>query len=344
MKLNFEQIKAISTGAVRFEEDENGIRLYRFTKEQERLYEETDIVFYNRSQATAGVKLAFKTDSKSLTIKTKIVPRDCRRYFSFDVFVNGVVKGYLDNYPENVSIDNYIDPKLRVSKDEYEKEFDLGEGEKTVQVYLPWAVQAVLEEISLDDNAFVEPIKAGKTLLAFGDSITQGMDAMRPSNRYVAKLANFLGADEVNKGISGECYFPPLAETKDDLNPDYITVAYGTNDWFKKGRDIFQVNSKAFYQALRKNYPNVPIYAITPIWRADFQEDREFGVFEDVEKEIREAVKGIENLIVIRGYYLVTKDTSYFADSRLHQNDKGFEKYFEKLSKKIRREEIKRRL
>ena len=66
--------------------------------------------------------------------------------------------------------------------------------------------------------------------------------------------------------------------------------------------------------------------------------------FEDVEKEIREAVKGIDNLIVIRGYDLVPKDTSYFADSRLHPNDKGFEKYFEKLSKKIRREEIKRRL
>ena len=116
----------------------------------------------------------------------------------------------------------------------------------------------------------MEPVKAGKTLLAFGDSITQGMDAMRPSNRYVTKLANYLGAEEVNKGISGECYFPPLAEAKDDLNPDYITVAYGTNDWSKKGRDIFQVNSKAFYKALRKNYPNTPIYAITPIWRADF--------------------------------------------------------------------------
>ena len=344
MKLNFEQIKAITTGAVRFEEDDNGIRLYRFTKEQEKLYEEADIEFYNRSQSTAGMKFAFKTNSKRMVIKTTIVPRYCRRYFSFDVFVNGELLGYLDNYADDVSIDNYIDPKQRLSEDKFEKEFDLGEGAKTVHVYLPWAVQAVIEEITLDDNAFVEPSKMSKTLLAFGDSITHGMDAMRPSNRYVAKLANFLGADEVNKGISGECYFPPLAEMKDDLNPDYITVAYGTNDWFKKGRDVFRVNSKAFYQALRKNYPNTPIYAITPIWRADFQEEREFGVFEDVEKETREAVKGIPNVTVIRGYDFVPQDTSYFADSRLHPNDKGFEKYFEKLSKKIKREEIKRRL
>ena len=103
MKLNFEQIKAISTGAVRFEEDESGVRLYRFTKEQEKLYEESDIEFYNRSQATAGVKFSFKTNSERLFIKTKIIPRYCRRYFSFDVFVNGQVIGYLDNFFDTVN-------------------------------------------------------------------------------------------------------------------------------------------------------------------------------------------------------------------------------------------------
>ena len=146
------------------------------------------------------MKLAFRTNSESLYIKTKIVPRYCRRYFSFDVFVNGVVIGYLDNLADAENMDEYINTKLL--RDEFEKKFDLGEGEKTVQVYLPWSVQPVIEEISIDDGAFVEPVKSEKTLLAFGDSITQGMDAMRPTNRYVTKLANFLGADEVNKGIS----------------------------------------------------------------------------------------------------------------------------------------------
>ena len=335
MKLTFEQIRGISTGAVRFEEDENGIRLHRFTEEQEKLYEETDIEFYNRSQSTAGVKLGFKTNSKSLFIKTKIVPRYCRRYFSFDVFVNGQVIGYLDNFADTENMGEYINTKLR--REEFEKMFELGEGEKTVQVYLPWSVQAIIEEISLDDNASFEPVKSKKTLLAFGDSITQGMDAMRPTNRYVTRLANFLDADEVNKGISGAFYFPELAEAKDDLNPNYITVAYGTNDWSKKGRDIFKVNSKAFYQALRKNYPNTPICAITPIWRADCREERKYGMFEDVEKDIREAVKGMDKVTVVRGYDLVPKDPSYFGDARLHPNDNGFKEYFENLSKEVKK-------
>ena len=334
MKLNYEQIKAISTGAVRLEEDETGIKLYRYTREQEKLYEDTNVAFYNKSQATAGVKLVFRTDSESLMLKTKIVPRHRRLYFSIDVLVNGEAVGYLDSYDDVEDMDNYVSAKL-VRRD-YEKELQLGSGDKLVHIYLPWAVQTVIEEISLDDGAFVEPVKAKKTLLAFGDSITQGYDSLRPSNSYIARLARYLEADETNKAIGGECIFPALAETKDDFEPDYITVAFGTNDWSKKGRDVFQMNCKPFYQALRKNYPNSPIYAITPIWRADHQKEVAFGLFEDVEKDIREAVKGIDNLTVVRGYDFIPKDTSYFADARLHPNDKGFEEYFENLKKEIK--------
>ena len=83
------------------------------------------------------------------------------------------------------------------------------------------------------------------------------------------------------------------------------------------------------------NYPNTPLYAITPIWRADYQEEVEFGLFEDMEKDIYEAVSGIDHVTVIRGFDLVPKDISYFGDARLHPNDKGFEDYFTNLSRKI---------
>lgn len=335
MRLSFEQIKAISTGAVRFEEGAEGVSLYRFTEEQEKLFEETNIDFYTRTQSSAGIKLVFQTNSKKLFIRTKIVPGCCRKYFSIDVFVNGEPIGYLDNFSDTENLDEYIKTQLLHSK--FEKTFELGDGIKVVHVYLPWAMQAVLQEISIDDNAFVEPLKEEKTLLAFGDSITQGYDAFRSSNRYVAKLAAFLGADEVNKGIGGLWFFPPLAEKKDDLNPDYITVAYGSNDWSKKGRDILKVNSKRFFEALSKHYPKAKIFAITPIWRADRDEEREFGSFDDVEKDIREAVEGINNVVVIRGYEFVPQDTSYYADQRLHPNDEGFEYYFKNLSAEIKK-------
>ena len=48
MKLTYEQIAAISQGAVRSTEVENGVYLYRFTKEQEKLYKHVSEDFYKK--------------------------------------------------------------------------------------------------------------------------------------------------------------------------------------------------------------------------------------------------------------------------------------------------------
>ena len=70
-------------------------------------------------------------------------------------------------------------------------------------------------------------------LLAFGDSITQGVDVVHPSLAYAPTLARLMDADSRNKGIGGEVFFPALLEEKEDLDPDFVTVAYGSNDWSK---------------------------------------------------------------------------------------------------------------
>ena len=77
------------------------------------------------------------------------------------------------------------------------KTFDLGTGEKTVRVNFPWTKLVEIWSVELDDGAIVVPMKRNKKLLDFGDSITHGMDAYRPSQRYIAQLADFLGADEI---------------------------------------------------------------------------------------------------------------------------------------------------
>ena len=172
----------------------------------------------------------------------------------------------------------------------------------------------------------------------YGDSITHGYDAINPSNKYATRLANALGYDEYNKGIGGEVFFPPLAELKQPFTPDIITVAYGTNDWSLTEKSQFDKNCKAFYENLSKNYPDTPIFAITPIWRKEsVTETRPFGDFALVEEGIREATKDLKNVTVIRGFDLVPKEEKYFADLRLHPNDKGFEYYAKSLYEMIAR-------
>lgn len=269
-------------------------------------------------------------------IKLKTLHLPIRKYFSVDVFVNDKAIGYIDNFSEETLGSDYLQQEFSLG--EFSKEFILGDGEKTVCIHLPWTVKTLLEEISIDDNSFLEGIKPQKKLLAYGDSITQGFDALRPSNRYVARLADRLLAEEFNKGIGGEGFFPELAELKDSFVPDYITVAYGTNDWNGIDKETFQTKCKTFFANLSKNYPDSKIFAITPIWRKDHSENRIFGPFETVEKYIRELVKDHKNITVITGYDLVPEHESYFADLYLHPNDNGFACYAKNLYDKIKAE------
>ncbi len=333
MKLNLELIREITTGAVRVCEESGFVCFYRFTDEQAALYEKRNADFYKKCFATSGVKLLFKTDSKSLGLAVRVSSGSSRSYFSFDVFADGKKVDCLDNFsgldlPADYTKGNY-------TQGDFSKNFQIGEGIKTICVYFPWSARAEIKEITVDDGAFIRAVKPTKKLLAYGDSITQGYDALRPSNRYIAKLADRLDAEEFNKGIGGEIFFPALAELKDGFVPDYITVAYGTNDWNCTDEETFKDNCREFYKNIRENYPDTPIFAITPILRKDMCEERIFGDFEKVEADIRECVKDIENITVIRGFDFVPEEEKYFADLRLHPNDEGFEYYFKNLYSEI---------
>jgi len=335
MNLTFEQIMEITTGAVDSYIEDGMLHLRRFTPEQMELYRNGKESFYNKTFTLAGMKLMFKTDSKNLFMKFKTEYANSRRYFSIDVFVNGKLVDCIDNFSDVEIPPMYTTMDLPLGK--FSKNFCLGDGDKTVCVYLPWSTKTLFEEISVDDNSYVEAIKPEKKLLVFGDSITQGYDALRPSNRYATKIADLLCAEEYNKAIGGEKFKPELPVLKESFTPDYILVAYGSNDWFHRDAETFRVKCKGFFENLVKTYPDIKIFAVTPIWRKDMVEERKFGDFNMVDPLIRDCVKDIENISVISGFDFVPKDEKYFADLRLHPNDEGFKYQAENLSKEIKK-------
>lgn len=333
MKLTIEQIRTITRGAVRIEEEQDGVHFYRFTNEQDRLYEAVWDEFHMKSKATSGIRMEFVTDSQNLEIKTNVSKGSSRTYFAFEVFVNGELNGTLANIDVDHAPEDYTATNFELGT--FERKFSLGEGDKTVRIYFPWSADAVLEEMILDDGAFLESTKAKKKLLVYGDSITQGYDALRPSNRYASRIADVFDMEEVNKAIGGEVHRAALAELKDDFIPDQIMIAYGTNDWAKCPKADVKANCEGFYKAIREHYPDTPILTITPIWRKDGEEHHEFGQFHEMEELIFETVKPYEKITVVSGYDFVPKEEKYFGDARLHPNDAGFEHYFNNLYKTI---------
>lgn len=333
MKLSHEQIKSITLGAAYIEEAEERTVFHRFTKEQEELYGVVKPEFYNKAHSNSCIRLEFETDSASLFLKSHMTQRSSRVYYSQDIFVDGKLAGSLwgkfDDTPDSVK--NGTAAGL----------FYLGEEGKTkkVTIHLPWSYSSDIIELSLDDGASIIPAKKSRKMLFYGDSITQGYNAVYTSNSYAAKVAVGLDAEARNKGIGAEVFRPALAELKDEgFEPDIITVAYGTNDWAGGvSKELFEERSDKFFGALAKNYPNAKIFAIAPIWRADWQNMHSLGEFFHVRDHFASIAEKYANVTLIDGFDFLPHNPDLYNDRFLHPNDDGFAYYADGLLSEIKK-------
>ena len=335
MKLSLEQIKKLTNGVARVEEKDGLIVLSRFTEEQQKLYQRISEDFYKKTFCTSGVNLRFKTDSKTIKFDFVLEWFCSRSYFAVEILVDGKVHTVYKNYNEDEMVGVYSAIKYEFSQDN-EISCELGDGEKVVEIILPWNFNLKLKGVYLDDGATIEPVKRSKRWLIYGDSITQGYDAILPHNRYVYRMCKHFDAEELTKAIGGEIARAELSYLKDDIDPEVVTIAYGTNDWGRgELSDNFYRQYVGFLKAIKKNYPNSKIFVITPIWRIIYKEERPFGPFELIAKLIKKAVEEVGGVNYIYGFDLVPKEPKYFGDLALHPTDEGFNYYASSLCKEI---------
>lgn len=319
MKLNLEQIKAITKGAVEVTEENGRFHFYRFTKAQRELYGALRPQYNEKVLASAGVRLVLETDSDYLAFDYSLQTGSSRPYGFFDVYENGTMTRHFGEMLENHKL-------------ETREEIPLSKGMKRVEVYFPWSCVTTISNVEVADGALVKPVEKKRRMIAFGDSITQGYSAVYPSLTYVSRITDMLDAECFNKAIGGDKFFPELAGTADPLEPDLITVAYGTNDWSHDPREVVEEKCRQFYQALAKSYPNTQIFAITPIWRKDGNKETQFGAPQPVVADlIADVCAEIPGITVIRGGGFVPWVEDFFEDERLHPNDMGFDFYARNL-------------
>lgn len=338
MRLSFEQIKTITQGAAEIEQKNGSVAFFRFNKQEREVYSKTE--FFAKTFATAGIQMEFETDGDALDLNIKTSAATSRTFFSIDIFVNEMLLSNVKNFDDKVKSTDYISATFELGA--FEKRLELGRGIKRVRIVFPWSVATELAGMEIENATYVKPLKKDKTMLIYGDSITNGYDALYSSGTLAARLAHELGAEGFNKAIGGEVFRPALAEVKNDISPDYILVAYGTNEWSKSEQSDFYKRCHDFFDALVRNYPDVPIFALTPIWRKDVNGERAFGKFEDVGKLISDICSKHKNITVLSGWELVPHDEKYYSDLRLHPNDDGFEHYFNNLIKEFERLNLKK--
>lgn len=76
----------------------------------------------------------------------------------------------------------------------------------------------------------------GTDIIAFGDSLVEGVGASSPQNNFVSKLSAKIGQPIINLGVSGNTTADGLARISelDKYNPKVVLLLLGGNDHLKK--------------------------------------------------------------------------------------------------------------
>ena len=320
MKADFELIKNITCGAVEIIDNDGICEFHRMTAAQRNILKDNQD-FGIKATATSGIRLSLATDSEFIRMSGSFSAASTRKFAFFDVKINGILVQHsgTDNYPETPDFDFTIPLDGNFNK---------------VEIYFPCLAKTVRSTLEFSDNCRIEAIKKSRRMLAYGDSITQGYDAKYPSFAYANMIADGFDAEIFNKAIGAEIFNPPFADAPDDFKVDFITLAYGTNDWKKEvSAENITKNATRFLTNLNKHYPGTPIYAILPVWRKDMEDTHASGKLSDAIELLKAVYKQFDNVTVIEGMPLVPHLPEFYADAYLHPNDTGFLLYGNNLLK-----------
>ncbi len=323
MKLDLQCIKAITCGAVSVRERSGEFVFDRFTEEQLRCYAEyRNEEFLKRAMTSSGIRLSFETDSDNLSFTYSHTNDYSLGIAYVEVQVNGEMAGFFTLDAKQVGASAAL---------------KLPEGTNKIDVYLPWQKSVSLSDVTLDDCATVIPVKRSKVMISYGDSITHGVSAQLPSCSYAALISKMLDADAYNKAVSGDRFFPEMLECEEAIKPDFITVAYGTNDWWHHSRETVARRSRDFLTRVSEKYPESKIFVVSPIWRAKNWGAPKFdGPTSDVHEIIEASCSGLENVTLFNGWNFLPHDPSLYNDG-LHPRDNAMKIYADALYAQIKK-------
>ena len=322
MKLNNEQIISCANGVIRTEQNELGIELHRFSREQEGFFYKTHPLFCKESffngyfgkncRCTAGVSLDFETDAKEIEIS-----------FGKVEYTNNVTEQFLDlyvdkEYVKSFSTNDDIKYKASGKKQEY-------------TLYFPTYSFPIVSGVELKDATIFNPIKKEIDILFMGDSITQGASKeVKPSNTYVMRVARGLNKGILNQGNSGFIYDKGAIEKVCD--PKIIITAYGINDYFRKTDSQLEIYAIEFLEKLRETYKTSKIVSILPLWSMCDEEDTVFVGKREILKKVYEQYSDY----IVDGQKMIEHNREVLADA-VHPNEEGFKQYGENLLKELKR-------
>ena len=281
----------------------------RFSRELLKFYEGLDEGKAVRAHSCAGITMEFMTDAEEISFEYRSIAF-CRPMVVFDFFENDVLMGTVRE-PDNSE-------KGKVT---YIRQI---KGRGKVTVYLPYCVHMTFQNLKLGQWEVCG--QQEKKILFLGDSITQGMTVIHPSQSFANLTARLLGMDWINQGVGGYIFHKDSLTDVEKIQADLIFVAYGTNDYFQVSEgnmtlETFFQNMTGYLSTLKEKAGKTEIAVISPLWREDCVSIEDKKLFDQISQWILESCHKL-GLKCMDGRTLVGHEGELLADG-LHPNDMG---------------------
>jgi lysophospholipase L1-like esterase len=211
------------------------------------------------------------------------------------------------------------------------------------EIVFPLFRNPVLTGLELEDGSTLEKVSEAskKVYVAIGDSITQGVGQVNPSDTWPWAIAEKLDMELYNCGIGGSSTshginVVNLLEDWDTI--DLITILWGYNAWVYSGAtpESFKANYTKVLNEVRKHHPNTPIVCLRQLQSKTTESKRSGATYNLV--HYREVVSSIVEELKASGdqnIYVIQSDTMTNASSHLkdavHPNPAGAKALSEKL-------------
>ena len=242
MQFSAHTLLPYASGALGAWDSPEGICLRRLTPQQLQQFD-ADPHRAIRTRCNAGIALEMDTDAAALEMDYRLQKEAPRPYGYVEVFVDGAPFA-----AEGSDTQMALEGSLRLA---------LPSGPKRLQIVLPALHEMAISHLALQGETRVAPVAHRFRYLAFGDSISQGYDAIFSSQAYPTRIARAIDALLVNQAIGGDVFRANYPQALPGFAPDLITVAYGTNDWSSRTREDFEEAMAGFFQNLHSAYPEI---------------------------------------------------------------------------------------
>jgi len=210
--------------------------------------------------------------------------------------------------------------------------------ERTLDLWLPHMCLFDVMHLDFADAHLIDPLpKPPLKWLAFGDSITHGMETPLPVHALFGRVCVALDAEVFNMAVGGTFVDDVLARQFPDGAFDIISIAFGANEFYHNMPvEKFVEATGRLIEVCRQKRPQTPIVLITPLTDMKPNATYSLGVTISAYRQALNVFHGGRDITIVSGESLIPQRQSYFADD-VHPNTEGFDQYAQNLLPYIRK-------